>query len=94
MPNFRGTFITEGQAIVRVKAEDIIQWTYYEDPTHPLGNGKVGEAVKVRAEGHIALNKELFPISLHITAPAGCGLIPVLGDHLFLTVERYDKPVE
>jgi hypothetical protein len=68
----------------------------------PFAYGKdqanIGEAVEIKATGtwdsdsqapnQASDNNAHFPMSLHMTVYPGCGVIPVIGDHVIVTVER------
>lgn len=67
--------------------------------------GKIeGEVLEVRAEGlwapqvpegskSVAFNTD-YPVSLHLTVYPGCGVVPVIGDSMVITVERASGPQE
>jgi hypothetical protein len=58
------------------------------------GKVEVGESVVIKAFGHWksdTANPEVcdqFPVSLHMTAYPGHGIVPALGDNLSIAVER------
>lgn len=51
-----------------------------------------GEVVEMKASGYwvpeYTQGAPKYPASLHITVYPGCGAIPVVGDHIKVTVER------
>lgn len=55
------------------------------DPNEPW-TVEVGEVNVVKAIGTWGECK--WPVSLHITVPPGCGVIPHLGNGIKITVER------
>jgi len=69
----------------------------FTDESRKSEQESIGEAIEVKATGGwsridpracSSTKDPIFPVSLHITVPPGCGVIPVVGDHLKVTVER------
>lgn len=54
---------------------------------------KNGDVLEIKANGMWLSEAEgdtdpTYPLSLHMTAYPGCGVIPVVGDNIKITVER------
>ena len=72
--------IEEIVARPRVHRETIAPFKY------PQGEGEV---VEIRADG--VWGEFSWPISVHITVPPGCGVVPPMGDCLKIVVTRDDS---
>lgn len=73
----------EGPLVVfpRVTSEIVKPFDFgFENPV------KGGEVVEIRATGF--WSEFNFPVSIHMTVYPGCEVLPPLGDHLKVTVER------
>lgn len=75
-------------AFPRVIAQVVKPFEYH------TGHAKsvIGEVMEVRAVGVYGPDK--YPISVHITIPPGCGIIPPIGDCITVTVERDTRSLE
>jgi len=76
------------EAEVRVKSCTIKPFDYSNNGS-PL---KVGECLEIKAEGFWVpkdlIDTPMYPLSLHFTVYPGCGVVPVIGDNIQVTVER------
>jgi hypothetical protein len=76
------------EVVLRVKSCVIKPWQYNRlDPP--------GECLEIKAEGGWVPTADVvtgpggeLPVSLHITVYPGCGVVPVIGDCVQITVER------
>jgi len=50
-----------------------------------------GECLELRASGTWSDSQDQFPISLHFTVFPGCGVAPMVGDHVVVTIAREDS---
>jgi hypothetical protein len=58
------------------------------------GGERMGEAMEVRASGFWEPSDSSdgpYPASLHITVYPGCGVVPMIGDSVKITIERGNK---
>jgi hypothetical protein len=87
------------EARLRVVSETIRRWdyTHCKPADGPTQSDHIGEVLEVKAIGEWrSLDEDgphTFPVSLHITVYPGCGVIPVIGDHICVTIER-DKAAQ
>jgi hypothetical protein len=83
--------------VARVIRAEIKKWDYsqhrlVDQNANPRATSQEsGEVIEVRAVGE--WGEQRFPVSLFITTMAGCGAIPVTGDHIAITVEQAQYPL-
>lgn len=83
------TFDEKIETELRVKSCTIKPFSYSPESIEATP----GEVLEIKAEGfwHSDLSdtkSPRYPMSLHFTAYPGCGVVPVIGDNIQITVER------
>lgn len=78
----------EATATMRVKSLKVMPWPYATGAPEGETQTFYGEAVMVQSEGKIILDTGTYPISIHMTVPPGCGLVPPFGDDYRVIIQR------